>query len=161
MAAITATSGRPRPWPPRASRTGGAGPAGSSAVRHVGRRPQADPAEGALVPVPPPDMPHRGPVVALVVAGLDLAPAAVPHRLPPLCLRFAAPPTSRARPRSSDRRASPPAANRPLSGRYGRRPGRKRPKLSKGPYDKYGTPCRSRRRILPDGEGVVGTTRPL
>src|SRR3954452_1592081 len=47
--------------------------------RAVGRRPQADPAEGALVPVPPPAMPHRGPVVALVVADLDLAPAAVPH----------------------------------------------------------------------------------
>src|SRR3954471_13855041 len=40
---------------------------------------ETDPAEGALVPVPPPDMPHRGPVVALVVADLDLAPAAVPH----------------------------------------------------------------------------------
>src|SRR4051812_1235413 len=71
--------------------------------RAVGRRPQADPAEGAIAPVPPPDVPHRGAVLALVVADLDLEPAAVPH-IPSLRFVPAPPPTSGARPRSSDHR---------------------------------------------------------
>src|SRR3954447_8618932 len=39
MAAVTATPGRPRPWPPRPSRTGGAGPAGSPRARGPGPAP--------------------------------------------------------------------------------------------------------------------------
>src|SRR3954468_15149623 len=65
--------------------------------RAVRRRPQADPAQCALARVPQRDVAHRGPVLALVVAHLDLAPAAVPHAFPPRS-SFAAPPTSRAWP---------------------------------------------------------------
>src|SRR3954463_4405866 len=85
-AVVTARFGRPRPWPPRPSRTGGAGPPDrggrarpAGRRRAGGRRPEADPAEGALARVRQRDVAHRGPVLALVVAGLDLAPAAVPH----------------------------------------------------------------------------------
>src|SRR3954471_1056732 len=85
--------------------------------RAIGRRPQADPAEGALVPVPPPDMPHRGPVVALVVADLDLAPAAVPHRLPPCAcgLRPRLPAGRGPDPATAARRHQPPTARYPAA----------------------------------------------
>src|SRR3954447_8911857 len=83
--------------------------------RAVWCRPEADPAEGALARVRQRDVAHRGPVLALVVAALDLAPAAVPHRLPPCAcgLRLRLPAGCGLDPATAARRHQPPAV-RPL-----------------------------------------------
>src|SRR5690242_17678993 len=59
------------------------------------RRPEPDPAEGALARGRQRDVAHRGPVLALVVAHLDLAPAAVPHRFPRCSWLRSRPPAGR------------------------------------------------------------------
>src|SRR3954451_23767576 len=85
--------------------------------RAVRRRPEADPAEGALARVRQRDVAHRGPVLALVVADLDLAPAAVPHtaslRFVPCAPRL---PAERGRdPATAARRHQPPTARCPAA----------------------------------------------
>src|SRR3954454_7685051 len=77
---------RPRPVDRGLGRLGRPEPAVASSPvgqrRALRCRSETDPVESALAPALGPDVPHPGPVLALVVADLDLAPAAVPHVFP-------------------------------------------------------------------------------